>query len=391
MRLIKRALLVVLLVFGLASIALWVTGNVHVLYGIRSTYLVGKKTPDIDDMHHFNVRKIAAQAPVSHLFYSGYNQSEISPAEQAWSDSMGTTALLLFWRDSLVYEHYKGSDVGTLSNSFSMAKSITSILIGKAVEEGFIGSVDDRVGQYLEAFNSGMGTALTIRHLLEMTSGIPFGESYNSPFGFMAKAYFGKHLEEATLEYHVRREPASLWMYEGGNTELLGLILKKATGMSVSEYCATRLWGPLGAEQHAYWNLDAEDGMEKTFSGFYATARDFARLGLLFMHEGLVAGDTLIQPSWVRKSIAPVNIPDELGETCTWYGWQWWLGEYEGHSFYLCRGMRGQYVVCIPDMELVLVRLGHNQSKERVRHMPADLFRYIKMAMQLSPAKAPGV
>ncbi|MFM9005942.1 MAG: hypothetical protein ACKOSR_10640, partial [Flavobacteriales bacterium] len=161
--------------------------------------------------------------------------------------------------------------------------------------------------------------------------------------------------------------------------------------MSVSEYCASRLWGPLGAEHDAYWNLDDAEGVEKTFSGFYATARDFARLGLLFMRDGVVHGDTLVQPSWVQQSLAPVGKPDELGETCNWYGWQWWMNEHKGHSFFMCRGLRGQYVVCIPDLELVLVRLGHTQSKERIRHMPSDLFRYIDMAMDMSPVNAKGL
>ena len=387
-RIIKRAMLWIVSLLALCCIMLFVSGNVHILYGIRKTYLIGKKTPDIDDMSYFDVRKITASTPRPHLVYSGYNERAASAIDEEWSDSTGTTAMLLFWRDSLVYERYSNCEATTLSNSFSIAKSITSILIGKAVEEGFIRSVDDPVGRYLSSYNQGLDTALTIRHLLEMTSGIPFGESYNSPFGFMAKAYYGKQLEEATTAFHVQNKPGALWSYEGGNTELLGMILKNATGMSVSDYCASRIWGPLGAEKDAYWNLDHPDGMEKTFSGFYATARDFARLGLLFMNDGVVAGDTVLQPSWVQQSVAPVGKPDEFGEACNWYGWQWWINEHKGHPFFLCRGLRGQYVVCIPDLELVLVRLGHTQSKERIRHMPADLFRYIDMAMQLSPDNA---
>ncbi|MFM7233565.1 MAG: serine hydrolase domain-containing protein [Flavobacteriales bacterium] len=265
---LRRIVLWAMSLLALGCIVLWASGNVHILYGIRKTYLIGKKTPDIDDMSYFDVRKMAASNPRPHLFFSGYNQMRPAPIDEVWSDSMGTTAMLLFWRDSLVYERYSNGDATTLSNSFSMAKSITSILVGKAVEEGFIGSVDDRLGRYLSVYNQGLDTTLTIRHLLEMTSGIPFGESYNSPFGFMAKAYYGKRLEEATTAFHVERAPGARWSYEGGNTQLLGMILKSATGMSVSEYCASRLWGPLGAEHDAYWNLDHADGVEKTFSVF---------------------------------------------------------------------------------------------------------------------------
>jgi CubicO group peptidase (beta-lactamase class C family) len=384
MRVVKSIVVALLAFIVLSVAALWASDNEHVLHGLRKTYLVGKKNPDIDDKPYFNVRKVAVGAPEPVNLSEYYNSTELSQEEELWIDSMGTTALLVFRHDSLLFERYREGEASTLSNSFSMAKSITSILVGMAIEEGFIHSIDDKVGDYLEAYQSGMDTLLTIRHLLDMTSGIPFGESYSSPFGYMAKSYYGKDLKASTLEYHVQKQPGTLWAYEGGNTVLLGMILNKATGMTVSDYCSSRLWIRIGAENDAYWNLDDEDGIEKTFSGFYATARDFSRLGLLFMHNGVWQGDTLVSPVWVKESLVPHGIPDEKSESCTWYGRQWWIGEHVGHSFFACRGLRGQYVVCIPDLELVVVRLGHTQSKERVKHMPADLYRYLDIAMRIS-------
>jgi CubicO group peptidase (beta-lactamase class C family) len=384
MRVVKTILVALLTLIVLAVAALWATDNEHVLYGLRKTYLVGKKNPDIDDQPYFDVRKVASGSADAFPLSDFYNRIELLPEEKTWSDSMATTALLVFRSDSLLFEQYREGDVRTMSNSFSMAKSITSILVGVAVEEGFIKSVEDRVGDYLEAYRNGMDTLLTIRHLLDMTSGIPFGESYSSPFGYMAKSYYGKDLTSATLKYHVQRQPGTLWAYEGGNTVLLGMILTKATGMTVSDYCSTRLWSRIGSEQDAYWNLDDDNGIEKTFSGFYAAARDFSRLGHLFMRDGVWKGDTILSPNWVKESLTPNGVSDEKSEPCTWYGRQWWLGEHAGHSFFACRGMRGQYVVCIPDLELVVVRIGHTQSKERVRHMPTDLYRYIDMAIRIS-------
>jgi CubicO group peptidase (beta-lactamase class C family) len=384
MRVVKRIIVGLFSLLLLAAISLWITDNEHIIYGIRKTYLVGKKNPDIDDKPYFDVRKVASGSPAKLNISSFYNREQLSPSDFAWSDSMGTTAFLIFHRDSLVFERYTEGDEHTLSNSFSIAKSITSILVGKAIEEGFIGSVDDKAGKYLEAYRTGMDTLLTIRHLLNMTSGIVFGESYSSPFGYMAKSYYGKNLTEATLHYHVQTQPGKLWAYEGGNTVLLGMILTKATGMTVSEYCSTRLWSRIGAENDAYWNLDDHEGIEKTFSGFYATARDFSRLGLLFMHGGVWRGDTIVSPAWVTESVTPHGIPNEKSESCTWYSRQWWVGEHEGYSFFACRGLRGQYVVCIPDLELVVVRLGHHQSKERVKNMPADMYRYLEIAMGIS-------
>ena len=384
MRVVKRIVVALIVLVVLACAALWATDNEHVLYGVRKTYFVGKKNPDIDDMPYFDVRKVAAGTYTALDLSEYYNRLKLLPDEQAWSDSMGTTALLVFRRDSLLFEQYREGNEITLSNSFSMAKSITSMLVGIALEEGFIRSIDDKVGDYLDAYRTGMDTLVTIRHLLDMTSGIPFGESYSSPLGYMAKSYYGKDLTATTLDYHVQKQPGTLWAYEGGNTVLLGMILTKATGMSVSDYCSTRLWSRIGAEQDAYWNLDDKNGIEKTFSGFYASARDFSRLGLLFMHDGVWRGDTIISPDWVRASIIPHGVSDEKAEPCTWYGRQWWIGEHAGHSFFACRGLRGQYVVCIPDLDLVVVRLGHTQSKERINHMPTDLYRCIDMAMRIS-------
>jgi CubicO group peptidase (beta-lactamase class C family) len=384
MRVVKRTVVAMLAFIVLSVVALWATDNEHVLYGLRKTYLVGKKTPDIDDKPYFDIRKVDALAPEPLILSAFYNVTELLPEEELWIDSLGTTALLVYRQDSLLFEKYREGNESTLSNSFSMAKSITSILVGRAIEEGYIKSIDDKVCDYLEAYRTGMDTLLTIRHLLDMTSGIPFGESYSSPFGYVAKSYYGKDLTAATLNYHVQKEPGTLWAYEGGNTVLLGMILKQATDMSVSDYCSTRLWSRIGAEQDGYWNLDDKDGIEKTFSGFYATARDFSRLGLLFMHDGVWRGDTIISSTWVKESIVPHGVPDDKSEPCTWYGRQWWIGEHAGHSFFACRGLRGQYVLCVPDLQIVAVRLGHQQSKERVKHMPTDLYRYLDIAMRVS-------
>lgn len=383
MKLYKRILIGVFGTLILAVVALYVTGNSHLIRGIRNTYLEGEKSPDIDDMSLFDLRKIThdyAQLPIK---YSSIGSVKFPERYAAWNDSMGTTGYLVFWRDSLLFEHYWEGDSTTLTNSFSMAKSVTALLIGCALDDGLIQSVDQPVSDFLPEFSVGMNASLTIRDLLTMTSGIPFGESYSSPFGFMARAYFGKDLKKETMAFSVEREPGTLWVYEGGNTILLGLIIQKATGKTPSAYLEEKLWQSLGSEQDAYWNLDCENGIEKTFSGLYASARDFSKIGQLFMHGGIHRGDTLLSPSFVAQALTPVMVPDENGEACDWYGWHWWLGNHNGKSMYMCRGMRGQYVICIPELELMVVRIGHHQSKERIRHLPADLYTYIDIALEM--------
>jgi CubicO group peptidase (beta-lactamase class C family) len=265
-----------------------------------------------------------------------------------------------------------------------MAKSFTAMLVGKAIEEGYIASLDQKVGDFLPEFTEGKNASLTVRHLLQMASGIPFGESYSSPFGYMAKSYFGHHLAEETMKYSVVKDPGSLWAYEGGNSVLLGMIIQKATGRTVSEYFFQKIWSCIGAEHMAHWNLDKKGGIEKTFSGYYATARDFARIGKLYMHDGVWDNDTILSPEFVRLCLTPNNVPDENGEACSWYGLHWWLGKNRGEDFFSCRGMRGQYIVGLPSENLVLVRLGHQQKSERVGHMPPDLYAYIELAREIA-------
>jgi CubicO group peptidase (beta-lactamase class C family) len=389
MRIIKKILTGILIFLVLAVLGLWATGNEHMLRGLRSTYLIGKTKPDIDDMAYFDLSVIKADKPEPWAKHPYFGKLAISDDKKKYMESFQTTAFLVFQHDSLLLENYfENTDSSTVSNSFSMAKSLVGVLVGVAIDEGYIQSVDQPVGDYLPEFKEGLNAKLTIKHLLQMSSGIPFGESYGDPIGYMAKAYFGDNLVEVTSPYRVKTEPGSGWIYEGGNTVLLGEILIKATGRSVSDYFHQKIWSCIGAEHDAYWNLDREGGMEKVFSGFYATARDFARMGMLYEHNGVLGPDTLVSPDYVKASITPCMNPDisplkQKEENCYWYGYQWWMGDCDGHPFYCLKGLRGQYVVVVPDFDIIVVRMGHEQSKEREKHHPVDLYEYVRTAISL--------
>jgi CubicO group peptidase (beta-lactamase class C family) len=389
MKLLKRFFFGLLAVLMIAIALLYVTGNEHILYGLRSTYLIGKSKPDIDDMNYFDVSTIKADKPEPWPQSVQMNNIALTDEELALHAKYESTAFLVFRNDSLLHEQYfADGSADARSNTFSMAKSFVSLMVGKAIEEGYIKSVNQKVSDFIPELEQGLGEDLTIKHLLQMSSGIPFGESYGNPFGFMAKAYFGKSLVEETLKFKVTAEPGTGWIYEGGNTILLGMIVARATGRSCSEYFHQKFWSCIGTEQDAYWNLDKPGGMEKVFSGFYATARDYGKIGRLMMHEGVLGSDTVISPAYMREAFTPCMVKDispmGTGENCYWYGYQWWLGEVDGIPFYNCRGLRGQYVVAIPSLNLVMVRLGHTQSAERERHMPTDMIEWIRMARRIA-------
>jgi CubicO group peptidase (beta-lactamase class C family) len=383
-RLIKKIFIGLILLIVLAILALVLTGNQHVLSGIRKTYLLGKSQPDIDDMDYFDLREIKNGVPEPWANHSKWGKHSLSDSDRTYLDSMETEAFVVIHRDSLLFEHYaSGSDQNSRFNSFSMAKSFTGMLVGIAIEEGYVKSLDQRVGDFIPQFQEGKNAQLSIRHLLQMSSGIPFGESYSSPFGYMARAYYGDDLIKETLKFKVEKDPGTFWIYEGGNTVLLSMVLQKATGKNLSQYFEEKIWSCLGMENSAFWNLDRENGMEKAYSAVYATARDYARIGSLYLHRGIWGNDTLVPPHFVDESLEPNMIPDSNNEKCTWYGFHWWLGKYKGHDMFSCRGLRGQYIVVVPNLELIVVRTGHKQNKERVEHMPTDLFRYLDIASSL--------
>jgi CubicO group peptidase (beta-lactamase class C family) len=215
-----------------------------------------------------------------------------------------------------------------------------------------------------------------------MSSGIPFGESYNSPFGYMAKAYYGSDLKGITALYKVEQTPGSYWSYEGGNTVLLGMVLEAATKKKISQYFEEKIWSKIGASSPAYWNLDKENGFEKPFTGIYATAKDFGMLGQCILHHGKVNGEIVIDSSYLAQSFEPWAIQDGNNSICDWYGLHWWMGDIDGVKFKSARGMRGQYIVVIPEKNKVIVRIGHQQSKERIKQMPVDLLTYIRMGLE---------
>ncbi len=389
MRFLKRFFFGLLALLAILVALLYITGNEHILYGLRSTYLIGKSKPDIYDMEYFNVSTIKADKPEPWPLATDFNKETLTAEELSLHNQFESTAYLVFRNDSLVFEQYFGDgNEKARSNTFSMAKSFVSLMIGKAIEEGYIKSVDQKASDFIPELEQGLGEDLTIKHLLQMTSGIPFGESYGNPMGFMAKAYFGKNLIEETLKFKVTLEPGTGWIYEGGNTILLGMIVSRATGRSCSDYFHQKFWSCIGTEDDAYWNLDKPGGMEKVFSGFYATARDYGKIGRLMIHEGVLGSDTVISPSFMKESFTPCMVkdvsPKGTGEKCDWYGYQWWLGEVDGTPIYNCRGLRGQYVVAIPSLNIIMVRLGHAQSAERENHMPTDMIEWIRMAKRIA-------
>ena len=263
--------------------------------------------------------------------------------------------------------------------------NVLGIMIGIAIDEGKIKSVDQPVGDFLPEFKEGEKSKITIKHLLTMSSGINFDENYVSPFAYPAKAYYGDDLTKLTYSYKVIDEPGKKFKYLSGNSELLGFIIQKATGKTISEYMSEKLWKPLGAKNSAFWSLDHDSGVEKAYCCFNSDARDFARIGELYLDSGKWNGKQIVNPEYVLNSVKPADLVYENdGNKNTQYGYAWWLiPEYKGHYIYYARGILGQYIICIPDKKMVVVRLGKKREKPRDNQPPSDMLYYIDAALEM--------
>jgi len=385
MKFLKKVFKGFLIVLVLANIAIWVTGNTHLYKGLSDTYFQGRTKPTIDDPDIFYSRVLKAKNTKSWKESSSINSKELSEQVKLNHDTLQTKAFLVIKGDEIIHEsYYDGYDKNKISNSFSMAKTVLSVITGIAEKNGKIGT-EESVNKYIPEFVSEKDKALKIKHLLTMTSGMNFKESYGNPFGFMAKAYYGTDLRDLTKGYALEKEPGTEHSYLGGNNLLLSFTLEKAIGEKVGDYGSRMLWEKLGMENDAKWILDHEDGDEKTFTGIYATARDFAKIGKLYMNNGKMYGEQIVDSAYVVKSVAPLNIKDVDGQNTDYYGYSWWLLNYKGHKVFYMRGILGQYVLCVPDKDLIVTRLGQFRSKNKSKDgvTPDDVWSYLEEGFRL--------
>jgi len=339
---------------------------------------------DIDDYKIFDNSTVKANAPVEWPNAADYNQAKLTDTLEAVHQRLESVAFLIIKNDSVKYEQYwDGYSSSSLSNSFSMAKTIVGILVGIAIDQGKIRSLDQQVGDFLPEFNSPENKHLTLRHLLIMSSGLNWDESYSNPLSTTTEAYYGQDLYSLVSDLQVVNPPGKVFEYMSGNTELLALVLIKVTGKSLSEYASEVLWTPLNAVHPALWSTDKEGGHEKAYCCFNSNARDFARIGSLFLNKGRWNGKQVVSESYVEESVKPAPTIYSDGTPNSCYGYHWWLVNAKGRDIFYARGILGQYIFVIPDEQMVVVRLGHKRGERTEDKHLTDVYDYIEGAMEM--------
>jgi CubicO group peptidase (beta-lactamase class C family) len=296
--------------------------------------------------------------------------SRVSGYADDFLEESGTQAFIVIRDDEILYERYFGGfERNSIATSFSVAKSYVSALVGIAIHEGAIGSTDDPITDYLPELleRDERFRAITIRHLLDMTSGIRYVET-GLPNGDDALTYYFDDLRKLALERtEIVEPPGQRWQYTNYNPLLLGLILERSTGVPVGEYLAEEIWGRIGTEFGASWSLDSEGGFEKMESGINARPIDFAKLGRLYLGDGAWDGVQVVPATWVEASTRPASQGSEASHPAAMeqpYGaishesYWWRIARPDGSYAYSALGNHGQFVFVAPTEHLIVVRNG---------------------------------
>jgi CubicO group peptidase (beta-lactamase class C family) len=286
--------------------------------------------------------------------------------------STETAALLVLQNGVVRYERYDltgGPEVPWIS--MSVAKSFVSALVGIALQEGHINDIEDPISDYIKATRGSAYHGVSIRNVLQMSSGARWNEDYSDPgsdiFGLMAALAGQGTLEEFVGSMSRDMPQGKLCRYNSGDTQALGLLLIHATGRPLADYMQAKLCDALGMTSPSAWLTDAA-GVEAAFGGLNMTARDFARLGELFRNDGRIQGRQILPASWVRDSIqiaAPHLEPGRVVEgdqpVDLGYGYQWWIPE-GTHGEFAAIGVYNQFVYVDPSRNVVAVKLSANPT-----------------------------
>ncbi len=387
-KILKWIFIIVISLLLIVNLFILTTGRTYLYKGISNTYLKGRIGPSISEYQIFDNRIVKTGKHMPWNISKNYNTYNFSANEKNYLDSFKTVAFVVIQNDSILQEnYYDGITNNSHTNSFSMAKSILGILVGVALQDGKIKSIDDPVAKYLPEFKQMEKTPneITIRHLLTMSSGINFDEDYVNPIAYPAEAYYGSDLRELTFrtKYKATETPGKYFKYRSGDSQLLAFVIHAATGMRVSDYASEKLWKKIGAKNNAIWNLDQANGNEKSFCCFNSNATDFARFGKLILNNGKFNNIQIVDSAYINQMTQDANLIDsDTKKPKKIYGFQWWiLPEWKNHKVIYMRGILGQYVFVVPDLKLIIVRLGHIRDKgDETKLAPRDVYNYLEMA-----------
>lgn len=335
----------------------------------------------IDDYKFFdNVEIKKSSSPFEWPKHKLYNQIGSSKTLDSVHKKNETVAFLVIKNDSIIKEDYfLGYDENSMTNSFSISKSIISFLFLKSIEEGTIPSLNSKLTDYFPAFNENNGSNVTLSDLSTMSSGLEWEENYKDLMGITAQAYVTKDLNKLMMGSKFSGISGDKFKYLSGNTQLLAMAIEKANNSTIQELTYRWLWNPMGAKNDAIWMIDSkEKNMTKAYCCLSSNAKDFAKVGLVYKNFGKINEQKLIDSSFISMSIKPRFNSNPI------YGYGIWIGKQNNIDFFSLRGHQGQYVIVIPKENAIIVRLGKRKSRgSDLNNHPSDFNLYITESLNI--------
>lgn len=356
-----------------ATLAIYLAGYEYIFKAVAINLKKGALTPSIDDEDKFPSLLIEHLHPNTWEKHIRYNSTNLSDKILKDLEKTRASSLLIIKDNKLIHEQYwKDHSSCSLMNSFSMAKGVLSILVGFAIDDGFLISENQLISSLFPKYKDNRyGKHLTIKHLMTMQGGLDWKEEYRHPFAENSKQYFVNDLAKQVFETDFKEKPGQKYDYQSIAAQLLGLVLRKAVGKSLASYLSDKLWKPLGMEYSAKWSTD-EQGVEKAFCCIHATARDFAKLGQFIMQEGNWNGDQLLSKKFCKEILTPTKQNDAFCSNI----WANDEGEIKYRFFY---GFLGQFIVMIPEKNMVIVKTGlHNRLDVDQKKRPLQVALLVK-------------
>ncbi len=285
-------------------------------------------------------------------------------------DSSYTQGFLFIQNDTIKYENYwRGQKEDIQHISWSMAKSYVSALFGIAIEDGYIKGIDQTIDEYLPELKGSGYDGVKIKDVLQMSSGVKFDETYSDPNSDINKYWkgfvFGESQDEFAATLINEKPPGTYNHYVSINTHVLGMIIVKTTGRSLTNYLQEKIWNPVGAEYDAYWLVDGK-GMEMANGGLNVCLRDFAKIGQLYLKKGNWNGNQILPAAWVEESL---SITEEhlqpksknSADQGIGYGYQWWIPDGDEGEF-MAIGVFNQHIYINPTTNTVIVKNSANKN-----------------------------
>ncbi|MEO0574915.1 MAG: serine hydrolase [Pseudomonadota bacterium] len=358
---LKKLFIGVALALVIGIVLLYATGHAYILTAIQRTYLAGHATANIDDHQMFDTRAISGAAAQPWQPHPDAIGDALTPELLDYLTKNKATAFLVIIDGKLYAERYFAPYTAqSKTNSFSMAKTVLTLLLGAAIDDGFVTGLDAPVTEWLPEFADDPNAAgATLGMLSSMTSGYDWEEHYYSPFSPTVALLYSHDVGEFLLDRSFSDTPGTRFYYSSASTQLLAIALSRALsratqGLTLSDYLAAKFWQPMGMNDDGLWHLDGT-GMELAYCCLNTNARNFAKFGQLFLQSGAWQDRQLVDASFIDAMHAPG--PTEF------YGYSTWIDQAAPTPHYAMRGHLGQYVIVVPSRRAVIVRLGQQMPQ----------------------------